>query len=298
MSKKTKNVQSEKSSGKDFLVMSARVADYKFIDPRSNKPIAYMSDGKNGQRGEMVLQEIDSLKIAVNTKKKTEVNYFAPNNVGVLLSISQKSLHASKEILIGMNEADKLDNADKRKEIIDNSIVIYEYIEKIQSCIVFGYTALEAFSNLSIPDNYEHKICNNKGVTEIYNKDSIERWLSLSKKIGLLLIDIYDTKPIKGTNIWSKFVQFEELRNSIIHQKSINSTDFYKRYFHRNIHVLCETPYEIIKFFFEERSDKTTTNPLWPWLINEKNEFPVSYDFKSENFEVVGNIWEGRKESK
>jgi hypothetical protein len=85
------------------------------------------------------------------------------------------------------------------------------------------------------------------------------------------------------------------MRNEIIHQKSIDSTDFYKMYFQKNVFELCETPLEIINFFFENRENKDITNLLWPWVINGKNEFPLSYDYRAEYFEVNGNIHEGRK---
>lgn len=297
--KKNQVKNNESKKNKEFLVMSAKLENYKLFDVRANKPFTYISKSNDQIEGEMVLQEIDTLKISSNTKEKIEVEYFSPNNVGILLSISQKNFEESKQILKDylLKKENEIDN-DKRKKIIDDSVQIYNYIEKIQSCIVFGYTALEAFANLSIPDEYQYKNINNKGIVEVYNKDAIERWLNLGTKIDNILVDIYDTKPIKGSNLWNRLNQFEELRNSIIHQKTINSTNFYKDYFYKNIGNLCETPIDVIKFFFDERKDKETTNPLWPWLINEKNDFPISYDYDSQKFEVTGNLWDGRKKEK
>jgi len=291
MDKKKKTGVTNKN--KEYLVMTAKIENYKFFDPRANKPIAYISKKDNGEYGEMVLQEIETLKINNILNKKDKVDYFSPNNVGILLSISQKSLESSKKIInefINQKEFDE--DMDKQKLIVEDSISIYDYIEKIQSCIVFGYTALEAFTNLSIPNNFEYKSHNNKGVIEIYDKEAIERWLSLKNKIEDILVEIYETKPISGTNLWTRFLEFEKLRHSIIHQKSISATDFYKNYFHKNIYELCGIPYEIIKYFFDERKDKKATNPLWPWLINEQNEFPVSHDFNSQNFKIIGNLWD------
>jgi len=186
---------------------------------------------------------------------------------------------------------------DRKKQIINRSKVIYDYIEEIQSSIVFGYTAIEAFVNLSIPDTYEYRFENSKGIIEIYKKESIERWLPLKAKLSDVLVPIYNTKPIKSLNIWNKYNAFEEHRNEIIHQKTVNYTNFYKKYFSIKIFELCNTPQELIKFFYDERTPRVGSNALWPWIINGNNEFPVRYDYKSENFKITGNIYEGRSKN-
>ena len=52
------------------------------------------------------------------------------------------------------------------------------------------YTAIEALSNLLIPREYKIERKNNKGVLEIWNKDSIERWMKTSEKIGGIIPSI------------------------------------------------------------------------------------------------------------
>lgn len=60
---------------------------------------------------------------------------------------------------------------------------MYNFIETVQVAIVFGYTALETFANLSIPQNLEYKAnINSKGIIKIYNKNAIERWVTLITK--------------------------------------------------------------------------------------------------------------------
>lgn len=122
-----------------------------------------------------------------------------------------------------------------------------------------------------------------------------ERWIPLQEKLSEILTDIYQVKNLRGQKVWSSFTKLEQLRHDIIHQKSIQRTDFYKKYFDGDIFRVCESGEEIIKFFYEKHSKQNKTNPLWPWLINKEKEFPVRYDFDSENFEVVGNLFEGLK---
>jgi len=50
-----------------------------------------------------------------------------------------------------------------------------------------------------------------------------------------------------------------------------------------------------MKFYYEENCKKQKIDPLWPWLINKEKEFPITTDFKSENFEVIGNLYKGKK---
>lgn len=284
-----------------FLVINKYPENYRVFDLRANKPVCFKDSPINGGDASMVMQEIDTLELfpTINGKKNT-VEYVAPNNVGILLSISNKSVLTAKKLfdnqIKSYNYSESANDINVKDEIFARTRLIYDYIESVQTSIVFGYTALEAFTNLSIPDNYQYKTNpNNKGVIEIYNKEAIERWTPLRVKISEILVDIYKTKNIKGLKLWSNFLLFEELRHEIIHQKSINHTKFYKKYFKRNLFEVCHIPEDVIRFFFDNRVDKDKTNPLWPWIINGNNDFPVSYDFKSENFEIIGNLYEGIK---
>lgn len=78
--------------------------------------------------------------------------------------------------------------------------------------------------------------------------------------------------------------------NSLAGVKSCQTSSF-----KRNLFEVCAIPEGVMSFFFGNREDKEKTNPLWPWIINGNNEFPVSYNYKSENFEIIGNLYEGIK---
>ncbi|WCF08318.1 hypothetical protein NDS46_29400 [Paenibacillus thiaminolyticus] len=95
-------------------------------------------------------------------------------------------------------------DGDRKEQIINRSKIMYDYIEFIQSSIVFGFTVLEAFVNQSIPEGYEYKFENNKGVIEVYNKEAIERWLP-----------IYNTKPIKSINLWNMYCSLKSIRTKL-----------------------------------------------------------------------------------
>lgn len=297
--KKKASVKSEyKQREKEFVVITKYPKDYKIVDIRSMKPRCYI-DSKDMDKC-MVLQELDEVQFDTKISgEKNILSYYTPNNVGILLSIANKSLERAKKIYDENINPDKhnhiLKYSNGSEEIKNKSVIVYDFIEAIQTSIVFGYTAIEAFTNLSINPEYKYESdVSNKGTIEIYGKEAIERWLPLSIKVSNILVDIYKCKRIENEKIWTRFKEFEKYRNEIIHQKSIDSTNFYKKYFKKNIFEVCTVPEKIIKFFFEERGDKTSTNILWPWIINESNDFPVSHNFKSEHFEVTGNIFEGK----
>jgi hypothetical protein len=299
---KQKQVSTERKKDKDYLIVNVEQKDYELIDLRTNKPIFFYSDplSENKETGSAVFQELDSIQFHTKIDgKKNTLEYFSPNSVGILLSVSNKSMVEAKTLYNEKINPDKINHfeideaLDRLSNITNKSRLVYDYIELIQTSIVFGYTALEAFVNLSIPDDYQHNEKNSKGINEIYDKEAIERWLSLKVKLSGILVSIYETKPIKQLQLWTRYNQFEEYRNEIIHQKSVNHTNFYKKYFNKEIFNLCKVPEEIIKFFFDERTQNGQTNPLWPWVINAKNDFPSRF-LDPANVEITGNIFEGK----
>lgn len=268
------------------LVFIDKPENYKIDDVRLNKPVIHKYFEKNQLTSSMIVKEVDAVKI-----NKKEITYFTPNNVAILLSISNKSCKEAKSLY---HNYFKHDNKIFDDDVPERSIKLVDYIELIQSSIVFSYTALETFINLSIPDDYVFENQNNKGIVEHYNKEAIERWLDLKKKLNILK-DVYQTKKLENQKWWTYFKLLEQYRNSIIHQKSIKSTGFYKEYFKDNIFNVCTITETILKFFYDAHESNNKTNPIWPWLINESNSFPVETFYDTNNLEVVGNKYEGIK---
>jgi len=276
------------------LVICKDPEQYEIFDFRINKPICFQDKKDDETKGSMVFQEMD--EVIFNKKKNIKIDYFTPNNIALSLTISAKASNEAQDIYNKHLDPYKTYNSKENKTdyLINKSKIFCDYLEKIQISIVFSYTALETFCNLSIPENYNYKFKDNKGITHSYDKDAIERWISLQEKISKILTNIYNTKTIKNEKFWNYFIRLEEFRNNIIHQKSIERTDFFKAYFRPYIFKICKSSIDVIKFFHKKQSEKNKPNPLWPWLINPKKEFPLA-DFKSERFEIIGNLYEGTK---
>lgn len=276
--------------GAEYYIANIKPQDYKIKDIRANKPLCFMD--KENTDLSMVIEEIDKVNIIDEIKVNRSIKYCAPNNISILLSTSKEYVKKAEKMynntFCNLNFHEN--SEDKIKKLYINSKKVYDYLEIIQIAIVFSYTTLEAFANTSIPEDYNYEIKNNKGIIEKYDKNGIERWLSLKDKVSNVLVELFETGDIKKEKFWSQFCELEKIRNSIIHQKSINGRDFYKQYFDVKIFELCKVSEEIIKFFIDNNKSSLVC-PMWPWIIGAKNLIPISQNV-NDNIELIGNIFD------
>ncbi|QHS15138.1 hypothetical protein [Shewanella sp. Arc9-LZ] len=258
----------KKSTNAKSMVIVSDVDNYDFKDNRVLKPLLLNCSEHPEYPMNHAFQHSDSVKL---TKKKT-LEYFVPNNISLLLSNSRTALNDAekmyKEFLLEQQDEFKEDKID---ELWHNCFLVSNYIEKIQTSIVFSYTALEAFANISIPDDFVYiSQRNNKGIKEQFERQAIERWLSLKDKLDSVLPQIYDCNTISKQNFWSQFLQLEDYRNKIIHQKAIESTSFFYEYFKPSIFKVLRVAENIICYFHDvnkvNTSEQAQANLMWPWL--------------------------------
>ena len=168
----------KKNQSKQGICVGLEPENYIVKDLRLNKPICHQKYEKGEKVGSCLIQDANEINLHGN-----KLSYFSPNNIGVLLSISNS--YADKAEII-FNEKIIKDLSVYDKSVIDKiqylnqtSTVVCDYIELIQIAIVFGYTCLETFTNLSIPEDYIFKKNNkSKGISELYDKSAIERWIT------------------------------------------------------------------------------------------------------------------------
>ena len=100
---------------------------------------------------------------------------------------------------------------------------LFSGIECCMASVVFAYTALECYANEVIPDEYVYQARRGDGkCTELYNKEQIERFLSLDVKLGSILPEVLGIDSPKGSGIWDRYVTLKRLRDRIIHMKKID----------------------------------------------------------------------------
>ncbi len=263
---------------KGTYILAFRPEDYEIFEYRINKPIS-LKDPKDSSPVHFVLQPTDEIKI----NSKHSLQYFVPNNIALLLSISDKALIRALDIFKENINPDKRTNdiskieKEKKVDFLKTKSKSYcDYIEEIETSIVFSYTAVEAFANISIPEDYLFLSEEKEGI--LYKKKAIERWTSLVEKVSKILPDIYQASSIKTKPFWNSFKLLEEYRNSIIHQKTVDRAEFFKSYFKGNISDICKSGEAVIRFFYDAHTRKNKTNPLWPWLIGKEKDFPIVFE--------------------
>ncbi|WP_345951323.1 hypothetical protein ABDD95_07795 [Mucilaginibacter sp. PAMB04274] len=124
----------------------------------------------------------------------------------------------------------------------------FTYFQFIITSLIFAYTALEAFANICIPDNYsieEEK----QGIKTIYSKTGIERTFTLRDKFKRVLTEVLQTTEPSQEKWWSKFITLEKLRNEIIHTKQSSSDGRYSTLLSKNIFDMIKVHKTIISYY-------------------------------------------------
>lgn len=247
---------------------------------RTFRPIIFLSkkDGKT-----VALNNTN--QFVANNK---QISFATPNNISLCLSISEKQYTIAKNIFLKLIDS-KL-KSDKRKLYFreEELMVLYDYFEHLQVSLIFAYTAIESFANISIPEDFQYEKINHKKVKEIWNKQNIERWISTSEKIDKILPKIFETKSPKEEFFWKNFISLETIRNNIIHQKNVTNgkdvTVDYEFFFDVKIFDSIRAGYEIINFFC--RKSKHTPN-YFPLGIGKPLTDPIEIDDFDKYFNPI-----------
>jgi hypothetical protein len=181
------------------------------------------------------------------------IDFSAPNNISISLSLMKKSLKTARKIfnkLVVSSSGNKINITEELKPDF------YDFFEQIQTSIIFSYIAIEGFSNAVIPDDFQFEKFNEKGIKETWNKENIERWMSTSEKVGNILPSILMTSDIKIERFWTNFKELEKLRNDIVHQKTIKKgtkldVELFHQMLNPNVIDKITSSIKVIEFFYK-----------------------------------------------
>lgn len=222
-------------------IQDPRIKQIKLLEVAFDNPNNYMA---------FELQDISTL--ATDSFKTV---FLTPNNISILLYVYRNELKKYKLTLKNHVLKNYLGEKHKNEnKLTFTSKMIYEMIQYAEAAIIFGYTAVEAFANACIPDNYIYEFINNKGIVEKYNSIAIERWLSLSDKLKSILGVIFGKKELTSQKFWSDFKKLESLRNSIIHLKK-EDNDFFHIFFKEETIEIIKSVDKVIKYFIDLETD-------------------------------------------
>ena len=132
--------------------------------------------------------------VAVAKYGKSEVIFIEPSGPALYLSISNRMSIAVEQAYFGSLK-ELIGNLPKKRIFLDDTMenTIFEILENCICTIIFSYSAIEAFSNQEIPEDYIYERKQPQGkCVEYYDKKQIERWISLSEKLDKILPVIHD----------------------------------------------------------------------------------------------------------
>jgi hypothetical protein len=155
-----------------------------------------------------------STEVKVDGKK---VLFAVPSHAALCLNLSHEAYVKAQIIEL----SDIFQDKPYGRAAEEGLPLLFDLFEQLFLNIVFAFTALEAFANQSIPDDFIFtKLRQDKKFEESYNKLQIERHLSLDNKLSEVLPQITGVELIKGTPIWTEYANLRDIRDRIIHVKT------------------------------------------------------------------------------
>ena len=154
----------------------------------------------------------------MNLDKKT-VSFALPSPAALCLSLSHTAYQKAQEV----SDADLFQLLPHGWSAENTLPALFDLFEQLFLNVIFAYTALEAFVNEVIPDSYTFsQTRQDKKCTEQYDRDQIERNLSLDIKLSEILPEITGVKLPKGGSLWNEYLQLKQVRDRIIHIKTVD----------------------------------------------------------------------------
>jgi hypothetical protein len=241
-----------------------KVVDYRIIRPR-----VFLEKGGNTVAS---VQQLSSFSVG-----NCKIEFITPNPVTLFYNKGRKEYENAETIYKEIIQPNL--NPGKKYEVsIDDLHKIYDYLEHIQTSIICVYSAIEALSNVAIPNGFILTKKNNKGIMETWKKENIERWISTTEKISKIVPSIRKIESPASQRFWEDFIALKDIRDEIIHQKQSKADPrniegfFINTLLEESIFTKIMAGYSLIKYFCE----KDQTHAYFPML---SDEIPIKVNF-------------------
>ena len=221
---------------------AAGLIDYRMIPPQIVSP----EEAPDVKR---IKRNIETIR----NKSKKELNFFTPSFVSIQLGSAQQALVECSKYFSAIkakfqtHEDVKITHVD----LVNDSQLLYNYIQSVQVAIIFSFSALETFINISIPDEYLYKRENKKS-TEIFNKEQIERHIPWKEKLKHIVTNIYRINDIDRQPFWNHVNELIQVRNELVHIKSKDEAQLIEKLVNMNTVDLCFSANEFIEFVYKK----------------------------------------------
>lgn len=128
--------------------------------------------------------------------------------------------------------------------------LFYNFFGMCSSFIVMLMTAMEAFVNQTIPNEFIYKKDEGNKFTKSYNKGQIERWIPLEEKITEILNKEKNKNFAKKYSNRQIFIDnLKQLRDDIVHTKKGNAYEKYEELFVKTLNFKYTESIEAVKDF-------------------------------------------------
>lgn len=158
-----------------------------------------------------------TLVSVIKLTKKKLLTIPIPNATASMLNASIRAFESARS----QRAASEIDKSLKREVSFASEVDALDYVERMIESIVLAYSAIEAFANESIPNDFVYARHKNSDVLlEAASKEAIERMASTDEKLTVVLPEVLGCKSPKGTRCWQNYKQLKDSRDRIIHMKT------------------------------------------------------------------------------
>jgi hypothetical protein len=101
---------------------------------------------------------------------------------------------------------------------------LYDYFEHVKMSVIMAYTAVECLSNALIPVDYSYTETTSDS-ERLWDFNEMQRWKSTTQKLRQTLPKALNMKDPGQFKSYSTFCKLKEIRNEVIHTRSVLPKD-------------------------------------------------------------------------
>ena len=165
--------------------------------------------------------DITVASMSVLKKSNVLLTIHVPNATALFFNIAHRTFTEAR----GLFESHELGrHAKKRREFFMPEADAMTYMELMLQSVVAAHTGIEAYANEAVPEGYVYTYWSQRAKKEeSLNREEIERQLTLCQKLADVLPKAHSVPaPKKGQPAWQRYKELKEIRDRIIHMKSVD----------------------------------------------------------------------------
>jgi hypothetical protein len=161
-----------------------------------------------------------TVSTVVKLDSKRELTIPHPNAAALFLSASARAFAVGREI----RDRSGIDRTLQSNLTFASDGDALDYLERMSEAVILAFTALEAFVNETIPDDYQYaRHARSQIILEVASKPAIERFTPIDEKLCVILPDVLKCGSPRQSRCWSAYKNLKQCRDRLIHLKTADS---------------------------------------------------------------------------